>query len=208
MFEGAMIISSAAASLSLGENVVEEAGNLFRRCVEAKISRGRRLRDLAAACVYLACREYGVHRTLDEVIEAAGAERKDVGRVYRKICWTVGRKVSANSIEAAVSRICSSLGLSERVRRKAVEIVGRCREKRVTFGRNPACFAATAVYVASLSVGENVTETAVAEAGSVSAMSVRNICKKIVAEILTFEEAAVSPHVFLSCLQYRIETLT
>jgi hypothetical protein len=37
MYDGAIIISSVANNLFLGEGVVEEAGNLFRRCIEAKL---------------------------------------------------------------------------------------------------------------------------------------------------------------------------
>jgi transcription initiation factor TFIIB len=192
MYDGALIISSVANNLSLGEGVVEEVGNLFRRCIEAKFSRGRKIRDLAAACVYIACRECGVHRTLDDVIEAAGARGKDVRKVYRIIIWSTGRRVPAQSIEVAASRICSSLGLSERVRRKAVEIILRAKEKRVVGGRSPVCFAAAAVYVASLVLGEDVSGTAVADAAQVTLMSVRNIRKKIV-EVLTLEEASTSP---------------
>ncbi len=45
----------------------------------------RSIEGVTAAAIYLACRECGVPGTLDEISEAAGIERKEIGRAFRAV---------------------------------------------------------------------------------------------------------------------------
>src|SRR5918996_1670441 len=73
-----------------------------------------------------------------------------------------------------VARIASKAGLSERTKRKALEILKKAEEGKISAGKDPMGLAAAALYVACVMNGENKTQKDVAEAAGVTEVTIRN----------------------------------
>ncbi|MGH9988038.1 MAG: transcription initiation factor IIB, partial [Nitrososphaeraceae archaeon] len=73
-----------------------------------------------------------------------------------------------------VARIASKAGLSEKTKRKALEILKRAEEGKISAGKDPMGLAAAALYVACVMNGENKTQKDVAEAAGVTEVTIRN----------------------------------
>lgn len=55
----------------------------------------------------------------------------------------------------SISQIASKIGLSEKVTIRAIDILNRAKESKITEGKNPKGLAASALLVSSLAENEN-----------------------------------------------------
>jgi transcription initiation factor TFIIIB Brf1 subunit/transcription initiation factor TFIIB len=69
--------------LSLSDTITEKSAYYYRKVVEKRITKGRSIKELVVACVYVACREMDVPRTLDEIAEIANADKVYSRKYYR-----------------------------------------------------------------------------------------------------------------------------
>jgi transcription initiation factor TFIIB len=76
-------ISKIANNLNLPKNILETASVIYRKAVKERLIRGRSIQGVTAAAIYVACRQCGVARTLDEIAQASTVNKKEVGRSYR-----------------------------------------------------------------------------------------------------------------------------
>ncbi len=73
-----------------------------------------------------------------------------------------------------IARIASRVGVQERTKRRAIEILRKAEEDRTSAGKDPMGLAASALYVACVMENENKTQKDVAEAASVTEVTIRN----------------------------------
>ena len=73
-----------------------------------------------------------------------------------------------------VARIASKIGISEKTKRLATEILRKAEETEISAGKNPMSLAATALYISCRKTGENYSQRDLAEAASVTEVTIRN----------------------------------
>ena len=76
-----------------------------------------------------------------------------------------------------VTKIASRIGLSEKTKRLAIEILRKAEENNISAGKNPMGLAATALYLSCVKNGEHKTQRDLAEASNITAVTIRNRCK-------------------------------
>jgi transcription initiation factor TFIIB len=73
-----------------------------------------------------------------------------------------------------VARIASKIGLSEKTKRYAIEILRKAEENKISAGKNPMGLAASALYLSCVKNGEDKTQRDVAEAANITEVTIRN----------------------------------
>ena len=136
--------------------------------------RGRRLADMVAATLYMACREHGVTRSLKEVVSAAGANRKGAKRAYTFLHTSMNVALPVQGSAGFATRLASDLELSEKITRKALKILERLEASGRAEGRSPITLAAYAVY-AALDGTEGVTQRMIANSAGVTDVVLRQL---------------------------------
>jgi transcription initiation factor TFIIB len=71
------------------------------------------------------------------------------------------------------------VGLGEKTRRKALDILLQAKEKGITEGKNPISLAASALYLSSLINGERRNQKSLSQASGISNVTIRNVSKII-----------------------------
>lgn len=160
--------------LRVSEAVTEKAAYIYRKALERNLVRGRSITSIIGASLYAACRDMGVPRTLKDVAALSNIKRKDLARVYRLLLREMDIKMPVAESSRCLSRIASRAGMSEKTQRRAQEILIRAKQMRITAGKDPMGFAASALYVACTLEGENKTQKDVAEAAGVTEVTIRN----------------------------------
>jgi transcription initiation factor TFIIB len=163
-----------ASALGVPRSVREVASVIYRRALSEDLIRGRSIEGVATACLYAACRQEGIPRSLEEVTAVSRVEQKEIGRTYRYISKELGLKMEPVDPKEYVPRFCSELEVSEEVKMKANEIIDVTAEKGLLSGKSPTGFAAAAIYAASLLCNEKQTQRAVAEVAQVTEVTIRN----------------------------------
>ncbi len=174
-----------ASNLHLPKYVEEEAARLYREAVRRDLIKGKPIESIIAACVYIACRLLKIPRTLDEVAAVSKVSKKDIGKGYRFIARKLNLTPKKLLIKPAeyVNRFADELGLSEKVRRRAVKLLEMAYSVGLTSGKSPSGLVAAALYVASLIEGEKKTQREVAEVAHVTEVTVRNRYKELVEKL-------------------------
>ncbi len=176
-------MDAMSSRLDLPKNVREMAAKIYRKAVERGLTRGRSIEGVSAASIYLACRELGVPRTLDEISDAARLNRKEIGKTYRFVTRELGLNPRPSSPLDYIERFGSELKLSGRVRSKAREILTLAMNKEITSGRGPTGVSAAALYIASVLMGERKTQKEVAQVAGVTEVTIRNRYKELVEKL-------------------------
>ncbi|MCH8972754.1 MAG: transcription initiation factor IIB [Thaumarchaeota archaeon] len=162
--------------LALADAVIEKAAYIYRKAMEKKLVRGRSIQGLVAACLYAACRNTETPRTLDDVAKGINIRRKDVARCYRLLYRELEFKMPVVDPVKVVSRIASIVELSEKSKRKAVDILNQAKKIGIVAGKDPMGMAAAALYIACIASGEVKSQKQISIASGVTEVTIRNRC--------------------------------
>ena len=173
-----------ADTLNLPKNILETAAVMYRKAIKKHLIRGRSVQGMVVAAIYLACRQCGLVRTLEEMAQASGISKKEVGRNYRFLVKKLGCYVPPVKAEGYVTRLCNELALHGKVEEVAHKILKAARKLRLTSGRGPKGTAAAASYTASKVVGEYRTQREIAEAARITEITIRNRNKEMMKRLL------------------------
>ncbi len=167
-------LSKISSTLNLPKNILETASVIYRRAVRRNLIRGRSIQGIAAASIYMACRQCNVARTLDEISRAAMINRKEVGRSYRFVIKELEVLIPPYGPSHYVGRFLNQLGLVGNVETLAIKILNAAKNVGLTSGRGPLGMAAAATYIASSLVNEHKTQRKIAEQVNVTEVTIRN----------------------------------
>ena len=160
--------------LSVSDAVVEKAAYIYRKALERGLVRGRSISAIIAASLYAACRDRETPRTLKDLAVVSNVKKKDIARCYRLLLKEMDIKMPVADPTKCVSRIASRAALTERTKRRALEILKKAEEARISAGKDPMGLAAAALYVSCTLEGEDKTQRDVAEAAGVTEVTIRN----------------------------------
>ncbi len=163
-----------ASYLNIPESLIEAAALLYRKTVKKGLIRGRLIEAVVAAVLYTVCRTYNVPRTLNEMAEASGLTKKEIGRTYRFLVRELKLEVPLTNPIYYIPRFASELNLSGEVQEEGRKILEKAIGNGLILGRGPTGVAAAAVYIASLLKGERRTQKEVANVAGVTEVTIRN----------------------------------
>jgi transcription initiation factor TFIIB len=150
---------------------------------EKNLVRGRSIESVVAGVVYAACRRQNIPRTLDEIAEASGIDKKEIGRSYRYITRELRIKILPSNPVDYISRFASVLKYGPETQSRAVEILSQALSLELTSGRGPIGIAAAALYIAGLLEGERRTQRDISDVSGVTEVTIRNRYKEIIQKL-------------------------
>jgi transcription initiation factor TFIIB len=160
--------------LALSDAVIEKTAYIYRKALDKGLVRGRSIPGLIAASLYAACRNTETPRTLTDVANGINIKRKDIARCYRLLLRELDLKMPVVNPVKCISRISSIADLSEKTKRKAVEILEHATKIELSAGKDPMGLAAAALYLSCVINGENKTQKDIAVAAGVTEVTIRN----------------------------------
>ena len=176
--EALLDVSQIADRLHLSHDVRRRAATLISEVKAGAFGHGLPRPVLAAAALYISCRERKMPVTLRELAVASGSDPREVGRCYLSILENLHISRPGLNGKGYVYHLALKRSVSDQVLKLSQSIINRMSAKGLG-GRNPMTLAAAALYVACCNLGENITQAEVAEAAGVGEESVRECCKEI-----------------------------
>jgi len=174
--------------LNLPKSVHERIARYYEDAVDKGLVRGRSIESVIAALVYAVSRQFGTPRTLDEIAEASGLEKREIGRTYRYVARELKIRILPADPKDYVPRFCSILNLSDKVQARAIKILKKAKKLDITSGKGPTGVAAAAIYIACVLTGEKRTQREVASIVNVTEVTIRNRYKELVEKLGLEEE--------------------
>ncbi|MEM3549472.1 MAG: transcription initiation factor IIB [Candidatus Bathyarchaeia archaeon] len=177
-------ITKISNNLSLPKNILETASLIYRKAVKEHLIRGRSIQGVTSAAIYLACRQCGLPRTLEEIAQASNVDKKEVGRSYRFLIKELDFSIPPLKPSQYITKFSNQLTMQGKVEEIAHKILVAARELKLTSGRGPTGIAAAASYIASVLTGERKTQREIAEIAQVTEVTIRNRYKELVERLM------------------------
>ena len=165
--------------LGLSDSIVEKTAYIYRKAQSRKLTRGRTVSGVLAAAVYIACREMGAHRTLDDIATACNVKRKELSKDFRVLHTRLDLKIPQQDPMKCIVKVASKAKLSEKTRRQAAQIMSNVTRDEISAGKDPMGLAASVLYLSSIKNGETITQSNIAEAAGVTEVTVRTRAKEL-----------------------------
>jgi transcription initiation factor TFIIB len=173
-------ITKISNNLNLPKNILETASVIYRKAVKERLIRGRSIQGVTSAALYLACRQCGLPRTLDEIAQASSVHKKEIGRSYRFLIKELNYSIPPLKPSQYITKFSNQLTMQGKVEEIAHKILASAKELKLTSGRGPTGIAAAASYIASVLTGERKTQREIAEIAQVTEVTIRNRYKELV----------------------------
>ncbi|MFB6219799.1 MAG: transcription initiation factor IIB family protein [Halolamina sp.] len=167
-------IQRMASALGLAESVQKTASILYRRAVSKDLLRGRSIEGMSTASLYAAARQHGTPRTLGAFAGVSRVEKVRFQRTYRYLNRELSLEVEPEDPIEYLPQFASSLDLSTESERLAEELLKTAKQRGAHSGKSPAGLAGAALYAASHLANEQLTQQTVADAESVSKVTIRD----------------------------------
>jgi transcription initiation factor TFIIB len=166
-------ISKLKEKMSLSDAIIERSAYFYRRALEKKLIRGRTVKGIAGACVYAACRELGTTRSIIEIATHMQERRKGIARSYGMLFKELSLEVTVADPLLSIVRFSNNLGLSEAIKRDAINMLNLLKTKKVIAGKRPNAVAATIIYMACIRNKEDVSQAKIAEISGITGVTIR-----------------------------------
>ncbi|MEM3703446.1 MAG: transcription initiation factor IIB [Candidatus Bathyarchaeia archaeon] len=179
-------ITKIANNMNLPKNILETASLIYRKAVKERLLRGRSIQGVTSAAIYLACRQCGLPRTLEEIAQASNVNKKEVGRSYRFLIKELNYFIPPLKPSHYITKFSNQLTMQGKVEEIAHKILAAAKELKLTSGRGPTGIAAAASYIASVLTGERKTQREIAEIAQVTEVTIRNRYKELVERLMFY----------------------
>lgn len=165
--------------LNIPDTVAEKAAYVYRKAQSMKLARGRTTISLVAAAIYVACREFSIQRNMKDIAFAANITLKALSRAYRLLLTELDLKIPIQDPSLLVTKIASTLNLSEKTKREAMSILADIKKRGGSAGKDPMGLAGAVLYLISTKNKEYVVQKRLADAAGVTEVTIRNRAKEL-----------------------------
>src|SRR5215467_5872656 len=165
--------------LGLPDAIIEKTAYIYRKARQRGLTRGRSVSALLAAAIYIACRQMGVPRTLDDIAAISNIKRKSIGKCYRQIIFELDLKLPIVDNTKCIARVANRVSISERTKHRAISLMNDVVRSGLSAGKDPMVLAATVVYASCIGTSEQKSQIDVANAADVTDVTIRNRFKDL-----------------------------
>jgi transcription initiation factor TFIIB len=173
------ILSRLKDRLGLPNHITEKAAYTYRKAQDRGLVRGDTIDSVVAASIYVAARQSGVPRTLDEISEISNVKLKHAARSYRRIVTQLDIKAPIIDPSKYIIKVANKLGFDEKIKRKALELMEKAQKKNILVGKDPVSMAASILYLVNVDEGHHKTQSEIAKEAGTTEVTVRNRSKEL-----------------------------
>ena len=167
------------SKVGLSDAIIEKSAYIYRKAQDRGFIRGRSIPAVLAPVVYIACREMGVSRTLNDVAIASNIRRTELSRTYRILVLELDLKVPMIDLVKCIVRVANKADISEKTKYRAMNIMKDVTQNGLSAGKDPMGLAASILYLSCLNTGEHRTQLDISNAAGVTEVTVRNRFKDL-----------------------------
>src|SRR5574341_244251 len=165
--------------LNLSDVTIEKAAYIYRKALAKGMIRGRSGEVVTVASIYIALRESQSPRSLRELSKASNIRLNKIARIVRLVSIELDILIPLADLKRSVSKVGNTVGLSEKTKREAVDLISHIKEIEYSDGKKPMTLAATMLYLACIKTGEYASQKEIAKAAGVTDVSIRNRVKDL-----------------------------
>jgi transcription initiation factor TFIIB len=169
-----------SSNLNLPSHIKKTAIRLYIEAFKKKLLRGRSINGMVAACLYFACRERKIPRTLQEILDQTSVNAKNVRRCYRTIIRELNLKAPSTNPISLIPRFVAELSLDAETEKITINILQSFVSKYSTSGKDPKGLCAGALYLVCKKRAIRISQKEIANVVGVTEVTLRSRYKELV----------------------------
>ncbi|KAL0241700.1 hypothetical protein GEMRC1_006935 [Eukaryota sp. GEM-RC1] len=155
--------------LSLNDPIVSRGLELLRTVLDTTSLRGKSFDSVIVACLYIACREAGVNRTLKEMEAHTYTTKKQLGRAYKFVIETAKLIIDQHTNpERLIDRFVNAARLDVKIAYTARQIARNATLEKISMGRQPESIVAGCIFYAGILNKQPIPATTIVAVTGVS----------------------------------------
>ncbi|XP_050220726.1 transcription initiation factor IIB-like [Mercurialis annua] len=180
--EGFESISRMADRLSIGKSSKIRADEIYKNLVDKKSCKGKNVKSILAACLFVACKESKLPRTVKEICSVAqGVSKKEINRaadfIKKQTDIDIIASAECSNGRGLVRRFCSNLGMKNQDMKAVQEALENSKE--VDIRRSPCSILAAIIFIIAQLSGQKIPLRDIAMASQVAEQTIKKSYKDI-----------------------------
>jgi transcription initiation factor TFIIB len=159
--------------LSLTSVCIEEASLYYKKALGKSLIKGRSIKEMIVACVYLVCKKTNIPRTLAEISQIVEADEIFAARCYRLLM----RELKITHVQFKptifIRKIADEANISERTARESIDLLLAIQNENVFSGKNSLSIAAAILYITCRKHRQKISQARIASAANINIMTLR-----------------------------------
>ncbi|NPB00883.1 MAG: hypothetical protein GXO10_05865 [Crenarchaeota archaeon] len=192
-------VRNITQKLGLPHDLLDDVVHMYRHIAKAvkegkiveKKKRMYRLRELAAALLYVACKNRGLGFRIREILEEFNIDRRRLARILAEVKtilaasgFTLQNTTNETELKRFISTVIEKLDVPPELRpstaKLAWKILEECRRARLTNGKDKYAISAAAIYIAVNILNAKRKQKEVAQATGKSDVTIRQRYQEII----------------------------
>ena len=173
------ILNRLKDKINLTSACIEEAFSYYRKALETGLIKGRSIKEMIVACVYITCKKIHLPRTLSEISKIVNGNEVFAARCYRIL--TREFKIVYSQVDPVLylHKIAKESNISERTTRKALDILIAIRKNQAFVGKDPLSIAAAILYSSCRKNKEKISQSKIAYSANINIITLRKRLSEI-----------------------------
>jgi transcription initiation factor TFIIB len=176
-------MAQASFALKLPKEVIETAALFLNRAFKKRLAKGRSISALCGAALYAACRKHGETMTLEEIAFVLQSDKRKATQSLRVLVDQLQLTLPRFDIDSYCKRILNDLRAGHATIEIAESLCTELLQSSMTVGKDPRGISAAIAYLASESIGEELTQREIARVSNMTETTIRNRCREIESQI-------------------------
>jgi transcription initiation factor TFIIB len=161
------------SKFNLSDMTIEKAAYIYRKALTKRLIGGRSIDAVLVAAAYIAIRETLSSISLKEISKVSNIRVNTIARMVRLLSLELGILIPIADPTIYVTKIGNILGLSEKTKRLALELMSYIKDIEYSGGKKPTGLAATILFIACSKTGEHISQKEIAKAAGVTEVTIR-----------------------------------
>ena len=167
------LLNKIKDKLSLTSVCIEDALLYYKKALNKGLIKGRSIKELIVACVYVACKSSSIPRTLREISQIVEANEIFAGKCYRLLA----RELKITHVQFKPSifirKIADVANIHERTVRESIDMLLAIQNESIFSGKNSISLAAAILYLTCRKHKQKISQTKIATAANINIMTLR-----------------------------------
>ena len=159
--------------LSLTAACIEEALLYYKKVLDRGLIKGRSIKELIVACVYVVCKSSSIPRTLTEISQIVEANEIFAGRCYRLLIRELKIIQVQFKPSIFIRKIADVANIHERTVRESIDMLLAIQNESLFSGKNSLSLAAAILYITCRKHRQKISQAKIATAANINIMTLR-----------------------------------
>lgn len=168
-----------SSNLSLPNYVKISAVNVYKKAFKMNLIKGRSINTMIAACIYYACRNLKVNRTLQEILDECNCSERELRGHLKVLVKLLNLKIPMIDFISLIPKYIAILNLNREIENLVINLLEPIKDSMYINGKDPKGLVAGALYLVCNLKKIQLTQQQISKVVGISELTIRSRYKEL-----------------------------